>query len=138
MLYIMNNSDIFSEEDESRYKNSCDLDLMKKIVVGPVEPVKILDKSYLARVDTGAKKCSISKSIIEEMDLLVIEKVEVRNTHGTTVRDVIKLDVELAGKSMKVKFNVSNRRRMQYPILIGRNLLKKGFLVDCSNESRDN
>jgi len=52
--------------------------------------------------------------------------------------DIILVDLELAGIHTDVKFNVSDRTHMKYPILIGRNLLRKGFLVDCSNEDRDN
>jgi hypothetical protein len=110
-----------------------------KIIVNSVEKVVINGKKFLARIDTGATRSSISKNIAEVIDLgPVIDKVEVRNAHGQTLRDVVKIEVELAGVTLQTKFNISDRSNMKYPVLIGRNLLRQGFLVDCSNEGWDN
>lgn len=124
---------------ESDLKNSCDIRLNNKVVVNSVEPIKIGRKEYFARVDTGATRSSICKSVVEKMKLgPSLEKVEVKSSHGASFRDIILVDVNFAGIETKIKFNVSDRVHMKYPVLIGRNLLKKGFLVDCSNEDRDN
>ena len=119
--------------------NGVDASLSNKVIINSVESVKIKGKEFLARIDTGATRNSISRDIVKQLQLgPVVDKVEVRNAHGKTKRDIILIEVELAGVKTKSKFNVSNRTSMKYPILIGRNLIKKGFLVDCSNEDRYN
>lgn len=110
-----------------------------KVVVNSVEPINIGGNEYFARIDTGATKSSICKSVVKKLKLgPAVDKVEVKNSHGVSHRDIILVEVNFAGIKTKIKFNVSDRSHMMYPILIGRNLLKKGFLVDCSNEDRDN
>lgn len=51
---------------------------------------------------------------------------------GTEYRPVIELDVEINGKMVrKAMFNLNDRSEMEYPVLIGQNVLEKtGFLVD--------
>jgi len=132
----MNKSD---DLKESNFKNSCDIRLNNKVVVDSVEPIFIGKNEYFARVDTGATRSSICKSVVKKLKLgPSLEKVEVKSSHGVSFRDIIMVNVNFAGIKTRIKFNVSDRVHMKYPVLIGRNLLKKGFLVDCSNEDRDN
>jgi hypothetical protein len=120
-------------------KDSCEICLKNKVIIGSVEPVYIKGERFLARIDTGATKNSISKKLVKDLNLgPAIDVVDVKNSHGFSLRDVIWVDVELAHVKTRTKFNVSDRSKMRYPLLIGRNLLKKGFLVDCSNENRNN
>ena len=51
---------------------------------------------------------------------------------GVEYRPVVELNIELNGKKMsRVLFNLNNRDKMEYPCLIGQNVLEKsGFLVD--------
>lgn len=51
---------------------------------------------------------------------------------GTEYRPVIELDVEVNGKRVSnAMFNLNDRSKMEYPVLIGQNILEKtGFLVD--------
>jgi hypothetical protein len=51
---------------------------------------------------------------------------------GTEYRPVIELDVEINGKPVrKVMFNLNDRSSMEYPVLIGQNILEKtNFLVN--------
>ena len=129
-----------SKKEENSDLNRCyDKEQDKRIVINSIENVTIKDNKYLARIDTGATKNSICKSIVADLSLgPPVDTVEVKSSNGISVRDIIIVDLELAGVMSQTMFNVSNRVHMKYPILIGRNLLKKGFLVDCSNEDRDN
>lgn len=103
-----------------------------KIVIRTVEEVKIKGKRFLARVDTGATKSSICESIAENLKLgPPIRDVQIRNVHGISKRKIIKIKVSIAGKQMNSLFNVTKRQQMKYPILIGRNILKRGFLIEC-------
>jgi hypothetical protein len=124
------------DELEAQESGICEFD--DKKVINSVEPVKISGKECVARIDTGATRSSICKTLVGKLKLgPPIDSVEVKSSNGISMRDIIMVEVELAGVKTKTKFNVSDRSHMRYPILIGRNLLKKGFLVDCSNEDRD-
>jgi hypothetical protein len=47
-------------------------------------------------------------------------------------RFVIRTKVILFGKAYKTDFSLSDRTEMRYPILLGRRLLRKRFIVDVS------
>ncbi|TLU98293.1 ATP-dependent zinc protease family protein [Dyadobacter luticola] len=60
----------------------------------------------------------------------------VRNSSGKEEkRYVIKTRITLFGKKIMTEFSLANRRKMQYPILLGRKLLKNRFLVDVSQKN---
>ena len=126
------------KEEDLLDSKSCDIRINNKIVVNSVEPVIIKGRKYMARVDTGATRNSLSREIAKELDLgPAVETVSIRNSHGNSVRDVVEVEVELSGEKKKTKFNISDRSKMTYPVLIGRNLLSQGFLVDCEHEDWD-
>jgi hypothetical protein len=57
----------------------------------------------------------------------------VRSSNGTeTLRFQVKLRIELKGRSFKTTFNLSNRSKMRFPVLLGRKVLAGRFLVDVS------
>ena len=89
-------------------------------------------KKLKVRVDTGASKSSIDVALAQKLGVgPVIKERTIRNAHGSEVRKVIKLEIELAGKQLSGMFTLADRKIMKYPILIGRNILKKGnFLID--------
>jgi hypothetical protein len=47
-------------------------------------------------------------------------------------RYIIKSSIILFGKKYKIELSLTNRGNMRYPVLIGRKLLNKKFLVDTS------
>jgi hypothetical protein len=58
---------------------------------------------------------------------------KVRSSNGVeTLRFQIKLRIELKGRSFKTTFNLSDRSKMRFPVLLGRKLLAGRFLVDVS------
>ena len=85
-----------------------------------------------ARIDTGAAKSSIDTELAEKLGLEVVGKRTIRNVFGRNTRNVVKLKVEIGGKTMQSLFTIADRQHMSYHILIGRNILKKGFLIDPS------
>jgi hypothetical protein len=106
---------------------------MKKIILGAVESVEIGGKKFRARIDTGAQTSSIDKRLAEKLHLNnVVKIVQVRSANGKSIRKVVKANIKLSGKSMGTRFTVANREKMNYKVLIGRNVLKNGFVVDCS------
>lgn len=59
----------------------------------------------------------------------------VRNSSGKEEkRYVIKTKITIFGKKIRTEFSLANRRKMRYPILLGRKLLNKRFLVDVSQK----
>jgi alpha-L-glutamate ligase-like protein len=106
-------------------------------IVNVFEEVKIraADKSkvpVLAKIDTGAWRTSIDKGLASQLGLLrpenVLWKKKVRSALGETSRPVINLTFYLAGRRIKTVASVSDRGRVSYPLLIGRQDLQ-GFLV---------
>ena len=111
----------------SKFKN--------KIVIGLVETISIKGKSYmknvLAKIDSGATKSSLDKSLAEMLDVgPIIKSKLVKSAHGNKIRPVVEVEIVLANKSIKAEFTLADRNHMKYPALIGQNVLKKGFLID--------
>ncbi|MDQ5901555.1 MAG: hypothetical protein QG580_270 [Patescibacteria group bacterium] len=63
------------------------------------------------------------------------EKRKVTNSNGDTEeRYVIPTKIVLSGFEIPVKLSLSNRKNLRYPILIGRKIIKKHFLVDVAKK----
>jgi hypothetical protein len=68
-----------------------------------------------------------------------IKKVKSSNGHEQ-LRYFIKCSIELLGRKIKTEFSLTERKGMRYPILLGRKLLNKRFIIDTSlvNVSKKN
>ncbi len=115
---------------------------MDKIIVGVIEKVKIKgkkEKELLAKIDTGANHNSINMKLASELKLGPITRTAIiKNAHGKVVRPVVKAILEIKGKIIESEFSLSNREHMKYPVLIGINTLKQGFLIDPSKDYIEN
>lgn len=99
--------------------------------IGLIEKVKIKDKEVLAKIDTGADTSSIDINLASELQLgPILDTKHIKSSNGESLRPVIKATIILKGKEIKAKFSISDRQNMKYDILIGKNILKKGFLID--------
>ncbi|WP_254413372.1 ATP-dependent zinc protease family protein [Dyadobacter diqingensis] len=59
----------------------------------------------------------------------------VRNSSGKEEkRYVIKTQIIIFGRKIRTEFSLANRKKMSYPILLGRKLLKGRFLIDVSQK----
>lgn len=127
-----------------------------KPIVGRVEWVEFPNwkLKLRARVDTGAKSCSIHAVNIEKVtengevfvlfDTFVDEKpvrlkskfvkeAKVTSTSGVSENRIIISEMMKMGKyKEEVIINLNDRTNLTYPILIGRNYLMGKFLVDVS------
>ncbi len=117
------------------------------------------DQRVPAKVDTGADFSSVWASNIEERSdglhftlfapnspyytgkvhsTRQYSITEVRNSFGhTEKRYKTKLSVKIKGRRVRATFNLSDRSRNRYPILIGKKTLGGKFLVDSSLKPRD-
>ncbi|MEJ0072533.1 MAG: RimK family alpha-L-glutamate ligase [Candidatus Saccharibacteria bacterium] len=111
-----------------------------------------------ARTDTGARTSTIWASNIQvigdELQFTVFgkghpghsgKKITMTDFAQLTVtpsngiaeeRYVVKLLVALRDRRMRVSFTLADRSTQTYPILLGRNILKKRFIVDVSADEK--
>lgn len=108
----------------------------EKIIVGLTEQITLIGqkkKNVIAKIDTGADKSSIDLKLAAELKLGPVVKVSlIKSASGSRKRPIITANVVFAGRKMKVYFSIADRAHMKYRVLIGRNILKKGFLIDPS------
>ena len=111
----------------------------KKKVIGLTEKVKVMgpkgkSKALTARIDTGATISSIDNKLAASLKLgPVIRTKLVKSAQGSGSRAVIRAKVAIAGKELRDEFTIADRKHMKYQILIGQNILRKGFLIDPYN-----
>lgn len=119
-----------------------------KTIVGWVESVElpaINGSTFLAKLDTGAETCSLHATGIDikgrrvsftvagerhSVRLKEIRSVKSSNG-GETWRPVVDLEVRFNGRRDVVEFTLANRGSMKFPVLLGRNYLQDGYLVDA-------
>lgn len=64
------------------------------------------------------------------------EEKKIKSSFGTVERRfTIRALVVIGRKRIRGKFTLTNREKMSYPVLIGRNFLRKRFLVDVSRNN---
>lgn len=69
----------------------------------------------------------------KDYEIYNFKERRVRSSNGQLqYRYVIKTTVILFNKKIKAEFTLTDRGKMKYPILIGRKLLNKNFVVDVS------
>lgn len=135
---------------------------MDKLVVGSVEKVHIYPSNLImnARIDTGAETSSINADDIVEferdgkkwvrfklfdektnrpytLERKVVRRVRILQSsleEGYEKRVVVKLKITIGNKEELSEFTLTSREHMQYPILVGRNVLQDLIIVDVSEE----
>ena len=105
-----------------------------------------------AKTDTGAYTCSLHCSRAEvvngKLEFVLLDEEhpeftgmvyvfkkfdqrEIKNSFGEAeLRYVIKTPIQLFGKVIKAEFSLSNRGNLRFPVLLGRKILRKRFMVD--------
>lgn len=126
---------------------------MEKKIIGRIEyadlPIFRL-KNQLVKIDTGAYTSSIGVYSIELINnelhvvfqagesIVVFSRFQtkkIKSSNGIFEdRFVVEGEIVLGGESYFTPFSITNRSAMKYPILLGRKLLNKRFLVDSSQK----
>ena len=111
----------------------------QKKVIGLTEDLVLIGekkrKKVVAKIDTGADKSSIDMSLAAELKLGPVVRTRlIKSASGSLMRPIIRAKVVFAKRKMDVYFTIADRAHMKYRVLIGKNILKKGFLIDPSRE----
>jgi hypothetical protein len=94
---------------------------------------KVDDTTYLNFELLDPEKEGYRKIIIRTANF---SQRKVRSSNGRLEnRYIIKTNILLGGKKRKTDLSLTNRGKMRYPVLVGRKVLKKGFLIDVSQEN---
>ena len=107
-----------------------------KNVVGLVENVTIRGTkivSTAAVFDTGAQRTSIDTVLASNAGLGPITgvvRVKTPSVKGKVTRPVVMATIEIHGKKFRTKVNIQDRSHMNFPMIIGRNILSGNFIVD--------
>jgi len=137
---------------------------IKKDIIGRSDKVDLPDLDLFeldAKVDTGAYTSAIHyhhAEVIERENERVLhftlldpkhpnyndksfyfkdfdERI-IKNSFGDSEkRYIIKTVVQLFGKNFETELSLSDRGNLKFPILLGRKLLRKGFIVDVSKHN---
>lgn len=134
-----------------------------KIIIGRSERVNFVEQhihGVPAKVDTGAYRSAVHATDIVENDGMVsftlfgdhpvchnmatkistshYSKVWVANSFGhREQRYDVKIKVKLGPKIFNAKFTLADRSKKIYPILLGRTMLNRRFLVDTNESAID-
>ena len=154
ILYLVFTKKIKVNLDNDDYINQTFGD---KMILGEEEYfyIKQADATIVARIDTGASVSSISAQNIEKykrlgktyvaFDLITNDRtihieapytrdVDVRQSSSEDVqwRPSVELTFTIGNHTRTAEFTLVNRDKLNYPLLIGRNILKDVAVVDVS------
>ncbi|MDD4251067.1 MAG: RimK/LysX family protein [Candidatus ainarchaeum sp.] len=112
----------------------------KKKIVGLVEIVELIGKKgrvkRKALLDTGATKTSVDIQLAAKTGIgPIIASMKIKNASSVTGymrRPVAEAKLKIKGITIKTGVNVVDRSDLPYPILIGRDIIHKNFIVDIS------
>lgn len=129
-------------------------------ILGWVEQVAILDAAITlpAKIDTGADNSSINASAINyitrngadwvrftlkdstgtqtTLERPLVRRGQIKRKEGGFIeRPVITMSLCLAGQRVDTEVNLADRNHFNYPMLVGRSLLSRRFLVDAERKN---
>ncbi len=126
----------------------------EKMTLGEVEDVILMPWGVKlpARIDTGAatssldaRELTVSNNIAEfrlpkmygglRLRLPVIEWQKIRSADFRERRPVVEITFCIGPKSIRAPVTLNNRATVTYPLIIGRNVLKDKFVVDCMHSN---
>lgn len=141
----------------------CSVRPKKKIIIGTTDHIDLPDQEVFdipCKIDTGADTSAIHcerakiKEIngVEHLSFKLFDKKhplytgkeilirdfkekKVRSSFGDyEFRYQVKLKIRLFNHDITTSFNLSNRKNMKFPVLIGKRTLRNRFVVDVSQK----
>ena len=67
--------------------------------------------------------------------LPVIEWQDVRSSEARDRRPVVEMEFCLGPRRVRTKVSLNDRSMVKYPLIIGRDVLKNSFVVDCTQSN---
>ena len=124
-----------------------------KTLIGVVEEVILLPWGVKlpARIDTGSgltsldvRDLTVNNKVAQFrlpekygnilINLPVIRNVKVRSADFRERRPVVEIELCVGPRRMRVQVDLNNRSGVEYPVILGRNVLSQGFMVECAQE----
>ncbi|MBN1644647.1 ATP-dependent zinc protease [Candidatus Woesearchaeota archaeon] len=88
-------------------------------------------KTVNARVDTGAKRCSIDKKLAEYIGVSKPRMYKtIKSASGIDERPVVKIKLTIKNRTFNAFCTIADRSRLKFPALIGRNIIRHGFIIE--------
>lgn len=78
-----------------------------------------------AKLDTGAKRCSIDIELAKALGLEQIGEVKVRNAMGKQTRPLYQGKVRVGHKTYDVEMTATDRSHLKCPMILGKELLDR-------------
>ncbi len=129
-------------------------DAGEKISIGEVEDVILMPwgMKLPARIDTGAATSSLDARDLKVKDgvaefklpkqfgnlqlhLPVTRWRSIRSADFKEKRPVVEITFCLGAKLLHTEVNLNDRSTVKYPLILGRNVLKDHFVVDCGRSN---
>ncbi len=126
----------------------------EKMTVGEVEEVVLMPWGVRlpARIDTGAatssldaRELNVKNNMAEfrlpkkyggfQLRLPVIEWQKIRSADFRERRPVVEITFCMGPKLIRTQVTLNNRATVSYPLIIGRNVLRDKFVVDCMHSN---
>ncbi len=123
----------------------------EKIQLGALENVVLLPWGVQlpARIDTGAATSSLDARNLEvfnnyahfqlplqygglRLRLPIVRWATIRSADSRTRRPFVELELCIGAKRVRTQVNLIDRSGVEYPLLLGRNTLAQGFIIDCN------
>jgi hypothetical protein len=124
------------------------------VTIGEVEEVVLLPWGIklLARIDTGAATSSldardlkVTKNVAEfklpekygdlQLKLPILEWRGIRSADAREQRPVVEITLCMGPRKIRAQVTLNDRSGVRYPLVIGRNVLRKNFVVDCTQSN---
>ena len=126
----------------------------EKIVIGEVEDVILFPWGVRlpARIDSGAALSSLDAQGLKIQDktaefhlpkkygglllrLPVVGWQHIRSSEARERRPIVEIELCVGPKRIRTRVSLNDRSSVQYPIILGRDILKNNFVVDCSQSN---
>jgi len=122
----------------------------ERVTIGLVEDVIPLPWGVRipARIDTGAatssldaRELTVKENMAEfklpakyggmQLHLPIVDWKTIRSAEARDRRPVVEIDLCIGPKNLRALVNLNDRSQVKYPLILGRNVLRKNFAVDC-------
>lgn len=130
-----------------------------KMILGETEWIYVEEANgnFMTRVDTGATTSSISAEDIEvfereghrwvkftipvdggdkvHVEAPFVKYIRIRQANGLEDRPIVQMTVRMGSVTEKADFSLTDRTKMDFPVLLGREFIKDIAVVDVAREN---